>query len=72
MASSMSSIVVETVIPLSAAQKASLSALLKSKFGTTFFTEKLNPNIVGGVRVMVGSTQYDATLAGKLATLRNI
>lgn len=66
------SIVIETVIPLSAVQKATLSALLKSKFGTPSFTEKLNPSILGGVRIMVGSTQYDATLAGKLAQLRNV
>jgi len=64
-------IIVETVIPLSAEQKAVVSALLKSKFGTTSYAEKLNPSILGGVRIMVGSTQYDATLAGKLAQLRN-
>lgn len=67
-----SSIVVETVIPLSPEQKAVVSALLKSKFGTSTFTEKLNPSILGGVRIMVGSIQYDATLAGKLAQLRNV
>lgn len=66
------SIVVETVIPLSAEQKAIVSVLLRSKFGTPSFIEKLNPSILGGVRIMVGSTQYDATLAGKLAQLRNI
>lgn len=65
------SIIVETVIPLSVAQKAIVSALLRSKFGTSSFTEKLNPSILGGVRIMVGSTQYDATLVGKLAQLRN-
>ena len=72
MAHSMNSIVVETVIPLSAEQKATVSALLKSKFGTASFTEKLNPNVLGGVRIMIGSTQYDATLAGKLEQLRNV
>ncbi|MEK7458202.1 MAG: F0F1 ATP synthase subunit delta [Patescibacteria group bacterium] len=66
------SIIVETVIPLSTDQKAVVSTLLKSKFGTPSFTEKLNPSILGGVRIMVGSTQYDATLAGKLAQLRHI
>ena len=71
MALSINSIIVETVIPLSIAQKAVVSALLKSKFGTPSVTENLNPRILGGVRIMVGSTQYDATLVGKIAQLRN-
>lgn len=64
-------IVVETVIPLSAAQKKDLTALFKSKFGTEKFSERINAEILGGIRIMVDSTQYDASLLGKLAQLRN-
>lgn len=64
-------IVVETVIPLSAEQKKTLAGMLKQKFGTETFSEKINSEILGGVRIMVDSTQYDASLLGKLTQLRN-
>jgi F0F1-type ATP synthase delta subunit len=64
-------IIVETVIPLSDDQKKSLGAVLKQKFGTAEFQERINAKILGGVRVLVDSMQYDASLAGKFAQLRN-
>ncbi|HKY74251.1 MAG TPA: F0F1 ATP synthase subunit delta [Patescibacteria group bacterium] len=64
-------IVVETVIPLSAEQKKAVAAMLKQKFDTETFSEKINSEILGGVRIMVDSTQYDASLLGKLTQLRN-
>ena len=63
-------IVVETAIALSADQKKSMQSLLKEKFDATAFEEVVNPAILGGVRITVGSTRYDASLQGKLAQLR--
>ena len=69
---SVHTIVVESVIPLSAEQKKDVAALLKKKFGTEKFTERINAEILGGVRILADSTQYDASLAGKLQQLRNL
>lgn len=65
-------VVVESVVPLSAQQKKELAALLKQKFGTEKYLEKHNPNLLGGLRVSIGTTQYDMSLAGKLSHLRNL
>ncbi len=65
-------IVVESVIPLSAEQKKEVAALLKKKFGSDKFSERINVELLGGVRILVNSTQYDASLAGKLQQLRNL
>jgi F0F1-type ATP synthase delta subunit len=64
-------IIVETVIPLSADQKKELAGVLKKKFGTDQFEEQLNADVLGGVRITAGSTQIDASIAGKLAQIRN-
>ena len=63
-------IVVETVVPLSAQQAQTVKTLLKKSFGTESYTTELNPEILGGVRIRVGSTLYDASLHGKLEQLR--
>lgn len=65
-------IVVESVIPLSAEQKKDVAAFLKKKFGTEKFAEHINTDILGGVRILANSTQYDASIAGKLQQLRNL
>lgn len=61
---------VETVIPLSVEQTKELKSLLKKKFGSDSFKTSLNAALLGGIRVTVNSTQYDASVHGKLATLR--
>lgn len=63
-------IIVESVIPLSAEQTTELKTLLKKKFGADGFESKLSPELLGGLRITVGSTQYDASVLGKLAQLR--
>ncbi|OGJ22399.1 MAG: hypothetical protein A2804_00590 [Candidatus Pacebacteria bacterium RIFCSPHIGHO2_01_FULL_46_10] len=64
------SVIVETVVPLSTQQAQTLKVMLKKSFGTEEYTTELNPEILGGVRVRVGSTLYDASLRGKLEQLR--
>lgn len=66
------SVVVESVIPLSAEQKRALSSVLKARVGSEKFTEKVSPILLGGLRVSIGTTQYDMSLAGKLSQLRNL
>ena len=63
-------IIVESVVPLSAEQETELKSVLKRKFGTNEYTAKLNEELLGGLRITVGSTQYDASVFNKLAQLR--
>lgn len=62
-------IIVESVIALSVEQTADLKKLLKSKFGTDSYEAKLTPELLGGLRITVGSTQYDASVANTLTQL---
>ena len=65
-------IVVETAVELPAEQAKELKALLKKKFGTESYEEKVNASLLGGLRITVGATQYDASLLGKLNQLRGV
>ena len=62
---------VVTAIPLSPAQTDTLSAALRTAFGKDPRIETLvDPAILGGVRVRVGSRLYDASLKSKLDSLK--
>jgi F-type H+-transporting ATPase subunit delta len=67
---SHSHILVESVIELSPDQVKELKALLKKKFGSDQYESRLNPALLGGLRITVGSTQYDASVLAKLEQLR--
>lgn len=62
-------IIVETVVPLTKELETSVKTLCKEKFGTEKFEHKINPSILGGVRITVDSTRYDASLKAKLDSL---
>ncbi|OGJ41630.1 MAG: hypothetical protein A2378_01325 [Candidatus Pacebacteria bacterium RIFOXYB1_FULL_44_10] len=64
-------IVVESVIALSSNQKKKLADLVEKKYGSREFKEKIEPTLLGGIRVTVGSTQYDSSLFGSLTQMRN-
>jgi F-type H+-transporting ATPase subunit delta len=62
---------VVTAIPLSPAQTDTLSSALRAAFGKDPRIETLvDPAILGGVRVRVGSRLYDASLKSKLDSLK--
>jgi F-type H+-transporting ATPase subunit delta len=62
---------VVTAIPLSAAQTETLTAALRASFGKDPRIEThVDPAILGGLRVRVGSRLYDASLKSKLDSLK--
>ena len=62
---------VVTAVPLSAAQTDTLSSALRNAFGKDPQIEThVDPAILGGVRVRVGSRLYDASLKSKLDSLK--
>ncbi len=57
--------------PLSGAQTSALTATLAQRTGKTIrFRWQPDPAILGGVKVQVGSTVYDASLQGQLRLLK--
>jgi F-type H+-transporting ATPase subunit delta len=62
---------VVTAIPLTQAQSASLAAALSTALGKEPQIEtRVDPAILGGVKVRVGSRLYDASLKSKLDSLK--
>lgn len=62
--------VVTTAVPLSAAQRKELLAGIEKKHGSVQLIEKVDPAVLGGVRLVVGSTEVDATIHGKVMRLK--
>lgn len=62
---------VVTAVPLTKAQEKSLSAALRTALGKDPQIEtRVDPAILGGVKVRVGSRLYDASLKSKLDSLK--
>ena len=62
---------VTTAIPLSAAQSKGVAAALRSALGKDPEIEtRVDPAILGGIKVKVGSRLYDASLKSKLDQLK--
>jgi len=62
---------VTSAAPLSSAQLAALAETLKQKIGKTVtLTEHVDPSLIGGLQVKVGSQMIDSSLKTKLAAMK--
>ncbi len=62
--------IIESAADLDAAESASIIAELRSKYGADLTTEfKTNPDLIGGLRVRVGSDVWDGSIREKLSRL---
>lgn len=70
----MSQVTITTAVSLSASQREAALKVAAAKAGVkpeeVQLVEVIDPSILGGVRLTVGSQQYDASLAGKLEHLK--
>ena len=60
-------ITIESAIKLDKEQQMEAEKLLSKKFADPTFTYKVNKDLLGGLRVTMGSKRIDLSLAGKLA-----
>ncbi|MBN2507491.1 MAG: F0F1 ATP synthase subunit delta [Verrucomicrobia bacterium] len=64
------SVRVETAVPLAPSQQAGVREQLARRHGPGLaFAFVVNPDLIGGMRVRVGSDVYDGTIRGRLAAL---
>ncbi len=70
--SQLTQITVTTAVPLTDAQRSTLAKGLEKKVGTTQFVAVVDPSIIGGIKVQIGSTEYDTTLRGRLQRLKQL
>jgi F-type H+-transporting ATPase subunit delta len=62
---------VTSAVPLSRTQLASLAATLKQKIGKTVtLNEHVDPSLIGGLQVKVGSQMIDSSLKTKLTAMK--
>jgi len=67
----MTQVLITTAIPVSASQKVEMEKSLSAKFKADqlHFEYKTDETVIGGVKVMIGSREFDATLKNKLTQL---
>ncbi len=58
-----------TAQKLTSAQLSAVQAVLKKKLGSFELKQQLDPNLMGGLKIQLGSQEFDASLAGKLEKL---
>lgn len=63
-------VVVTSTISLSDAQKKALVSGLEKKYGPVSVVEKIDEKLIGGLKVTVGSEQFDASIAAKISQLK--
>lgn len=51
-------------------QKSVLVAGLEKKFGKVTLTERIDVTLIGGLKITVGSRQFDASLSTRFSELR--
>lgn len=62
--------VVHSAFPLDEPQFRDLKALLEGRFGRLQLSVAVDPQLIGGVKVVVGDQVLDTSVSGKLAAMR--
>jgi F0F1-type ATP synthase delta subunit len=60
-----------TAIELSTDQRSKIKKALETKLGPIALIEKIDSSIIGGIRIIAGSREIDATVKGRLTRLKN-
>ncbi len=61
---------VTTAVSLTDSQKKQIQKTLSAKFGSETFEEKIDETVLGGIKITIGSKEYDATLQSKLERIK--
>lgn len=68
----MQKVVITTARPLSAPSLKNIQAILSKKYGKDLeYTHQVDASVVGGAKILIGTQEIDASIAHKLAVLRN-
>lgn len=70
--SQLTEVTVTTAVPLTEAQRKTVAQALEQKIGSTQYKEIVDPSVIGGIKLLIGSTEYDGTLKGKLTRLKGL
>lgn len=62
-------ILIESAIKLDAATQKEIESMLSKKYAAADYSYVVNPKVLGGLRVTVGSKRIDLSLEGKLSQI---
>lgn len=63
-------VVVTTVVELTDAQRKKIKDAVEQKLGASALKEIIDPSIIGGIKIIIGSKELDATVRGRLERLK--
>ncbi len=66
----MTTVTVTTAISLSAKQLATLTTQLEKKYGKIALEKVVDPQVLGGIKIRIGSQEFDATLKQKFESVK--
>jgi F-type H+-transporting ATPase subunit delta len=68
----MKIVTITTAVALTDTQLKSIVDAVTKKYGKSFeFKEVVDPEVIGGIRLTIGSVQLDSTISHKLNQLKN-
>ena len=64
-------VLITAAVSLTSKQRETLEKAVQKKFGSQLeFSEVIDPSVLGGLKVRVGTWEYDATMQTRLAKVR--
>lgn len=68
----MKTVTITTAVKLTEKQFSSIVDAVTKKYGKALeFKQQVKPEVIGGIRLTIGSSQLDATISHKLQQLQN-
>lgn len=64
-------VTITTAIELTNTQRETIQHSLEAKLGPVTLSEQVDPKVIGGIKIVTGSKELDATVKGRLERLRN-
>jgi len=59
-----------TAVPLNSTQRQKIQKAIETKYGPMEITEIVDPTVIGGIKLRIGSREYDGTILAKIKKLR--
>ncbi|NCN83064.1 MAG: hypothetical protein GW947_03795 [Candidatus Pacebacteria bacterium] len=63
---------VTTAVELTSAEQAEIEKIVNKKIGSAEYKITVDPSVLGGIKIVIDSQEFDGTLKGKLQTLRQV
>lgn len=63
---------VTTAVELTSTEQTEIEKMVNKKIGSAEYKITVDPSVLGGIKIVIDSQEFDGTLKGKLQTLRQV